>query len=86
MQDMLGYLGAAAVPAAGFALFAAKLLWAVAKRDGTIDALSKAVQALETRVAEHDDLRERMARMEQSMEEVRRVLDRIEKYLQVRPA
>ncbi|WP_188260855.1 hypothetical protein [Azospirillum tabaci] len=85
-SDLLAMAGAAAVPLAGLLWFMIRMSWNAAKRDAMIDGLARSLDLLKERVDDHDDLRERMARMEQSVHDVRGSLQRIESALRTRPA
>lgn len=74
-QDfILKAIGAIAIPAAAFLWFAIRMSWAAAKRDAVIDGLGKSLDALKERVDDHDDLRERLARMEQGFHDLKNTL------------
>lgn len=75
--DFLPLIGAALVSAAGVVWWAVRLSWQVARRDAMIDALSTKVDALSARVAEHDDLRERLVRVETLTEAIHATVERI---------
>lgn len=85
--ELLPYLTAGSLTAAaGFAWWALKMSWAAAKRDAMLDGLKTALDELRRRVDEHDDLRERMARLEQAVHDMRGSLQRIESALHTRTA
>lgn len=73
-ETILKAIGAVALPAAGFLWFAIRMSWAAAKRDALVDGLAKSLDALKERVDDHDDLRERLARMEQGFHDLRNTL------------
>lgn len=75
--DLVPLAGAALASAAGAAWWAIRLSWQVARRDAVIDSLSAKLDALAARVSEHDDLRERLVRVETVLEAVHASVTRI---------
>ena len=75
--DLVPLAGAVLVPLAGAAWQVVRLSWQVARRDAMIDSLSAKVDALSARVSEHDDLRERLVRVETVLEAVHASVTRI---------
>lgn len=85
-ETILKALGAVALPAAAFVWFAVRMSWAAAKRDAVIDGLGKSLDALKERVDDHDDLRERLARMEQGFHDLKNTLHQFLTAVTKRPA
>ncbi|SMH60429.1 hypothetical protein [Azospirillum agricola] len=76
-QNILTMLGGAAIPTAGLLWFVIRMSWAAAKRDAVIDGLGKSLDALKARVDDHDDLRERLARMEQGFHDMKNTMHQV---------
>ncbi|PGH58242.1 hypothetical protein CRT60_09945 [Azospirillum palustre] len=85
-ETILKTIGAVAIPAAGFLWFAIRMSWSAAKRDAVIDGLGKSLDSLKERVDDHDDLGERLARVEQGFHDVKNYLHQILTAVNKRPA
>lgn len=75
--ELIPLAGAVLVPVVGAVWWAVRMSWQVARRDAMIDSLSAKVDALSARVSVHDDLRERLVRVETVLEAVHVSVERI---------